>query len=67
MSYDRASPRQKPQLRLVSALEGDPFSPILTVEGQGNADSVVTAITTFYPPDAELTISDPRTAVAFCL
>ncbi|HSO50732.1 MAG TPA: hypothetical protein VLS86_09305 [Acidimicrobiia bacterium] len=49
-----------------AVVAGDPYSPILTVEGEGNADSVVIAITTFYPPDAELTISDPRAAAALC-
>ena len=45
---------------------GDPYSPILTVAGEGNSESVITAITTFFPADAELTISDPRASVPFC-
>jgi hypothetical protein len=49
-----------------AVVAGDPYSPILTVEGEGSADSVVTAITTFYPPDAELTISDPGATAALC-
>ena len=40
---------------------GDPYSPIFTVDGDGNSDGVITAITTFYPLDSPRTSSDPNT------
>lgn len=49
-----------------AVIVGDPYSPILTVNGEGNSDSTITAITAFYPSDAAITISDPHASVPLC-
>jgi hypothetical protein len=38
---------------------GDPYSPIFKVHGDGNSDSVITAITIFYPLGPPRTSGDP--------
>jgi len=40
---------------------GDPYSPIFTVHGDGNSDSVITAITIFYPSGSPRAVSVPDT------
>lgn len=49
----------------IAVVTGDPYSPLLTVEGQGDQESVVTHISTFYPPGRAGTLSLPSASVPY--
>jgi hypothetical protein len=49
----------------LAVILGDPYSPVFTVEGAGDSESVITAMTDFVP--SEDSIRDPSAKVpAFC-
>jgi hypothetical protein len=48
-----------------AVIEGDPYSPIFTVAGDGGEDSVIEFITVFYPADTAGTVGSAFPAVPF--